>query len=98
MVGDNWPPLRSGLLLPGLMRSGQAVGTGLDYFRLTGDLEWQRERFRTHIRAAILAGKPLIIHTRSAAEDTLCIMMEEGAKQVGGVMFPAAPGTRRPCR
>ena len=64
-----------------------AIGeTGLDYFRLTGDLEWQRERFRTHIRAAILAGKPLIIHTRGAAEDTLKIMQEEGANQVGGVM------------
>ena len=64
-----------------------AIGeTGLDYFRLTGDLEWQRERFRTHIRAAILAGKPLIIHTRNAADDTLRIMMEEGANQVGGVM------------
>jgi TatD DNase family protein len=64
-----------------------AIGeTGLDYFRLTGDLEWQRERFRTHIRAAILVGKPLIIHTRSAAEDTLKIMQEEGANKVGGVM------------
>jgi TatD DNase family protein len=64
-----------------------AIGeTGLDYFRLTGDLEWQRERFRTHIRAAILANKPLIIHTRSAAEDTLKIMAEEGAVTVGGVM------------
>ncbi len=64
-----------------------AIGeTGLDYFRLTGDLEWQRERFRTHIRAAILADKPLIIHTRSAAQDTLRIMQEEGANQVGGVM------------
>jgi TatD DNase family protein len=60
--------------------------TGLDYFRLTGDLEWQRERFRTHIRAAVLAGKPLIIHTRSAAEDTLKIMQEEGANKIGGVM------------
>lgn len=64
-----------------------AIGeTGLDYFRLTGDLEWQRERFRTHIRAAVLADKPLIIHTRSAAEDTLRIMCEEGANRVGGVM------------
>jgi TatD DNase family protein len=64
-----------------------AIGeTGLDYFRLTGDLEWQRERFRTHIRAAVLAGKPLIIHTRSAAEDTLKIMQEEGANKIGGVM------------
>lgn len=64
-----------------------AIGeTGLDYFRLTGDLEWQRERFRTHIRAAIQSGKPLIIHTRNAAEDTLRIMREENAQQVGGVM------------
>ncbi len=64
-----------------------AIGeTGLDYFRLTGDLEWQRERFRTHIRAAIRASKPLVIHTRASAEDTLCIMQEEGAQQVGGVM------------
>jgi len=60
--------------------------TGLDYYRLTGDLEWQRERFRTHIRAARIAHKPLIIHTRSAAEDTLRIMKEEGAEGVGGVM------------
>ena len=64
-----------------------AIGeTGLDYFRLTGNLEWQRKRFRTHIRAALLAEKPLIIHTRSAADDTLSIMREEGAHQVGGVM------------
>ncbi|HEX7455578.1 MAG TPA: TatD family hydrolase [Gallionella sp.] len=64
-----------------------AIGeTGLDYFRLTGDLEWQRERFRNHIRAARQSGKPLIIHTRSAAEDTLRIMAEEGASQAGGVM------------
>ena len=64
-----------------------AIGeTGLDYFRLTGDLEWQRERFRTHIRAAIKAGKPLIIHTRAAAEDTIRIMREENAQLVGGVM------------
>lgn len=60
--------------------------TGLDYFRLTGDLEWQRTRFRNHIRAAIACDKPLIIHTRNAAEDTLRIMREEGAEQVGGVM------------
>ena len=64
-----------------------AIGeTGLDYFRLTGDLEWQRTRFRTHIRAAIACGKPLVIHTRSAAEDTLRIMREENAERVGGVM------------
>jgi len=64
-----------------------AIGeTGLDYYRLTGDLDWQRERFRNHIRASIACGKPLIIHTRSSAEDTLRIMAEEGAEQAGGVM------------
>jgi TatD DNase family protein len=57
-----------------------AIGeTGLDYYRLEGDLEWQRERFRTHIRASRATGKPLIIHTRSASEDTIRIMREEGA-------------------
>lgn len=64
-----------------------AIGeTGLDYYRLKGDLEWQRVRFRTHIRAAIACGKPLIIHTREASADTLRIMREEGAGQAGGVM------------
>lgn len=64
-----------------------AIGeTGLDYFRLTGDLEWQRERFRTHIRAARACNKPLVIHTRAAAEDTLRIMREEQAGEAGGVM------------
>lgn len=64
-----------------------AIGeTGLDYFRLSGDLEWQRERFRVHIRAARQAGKPLIIHTRAAAVDTLQIMKDERAAEIGGVM------------
>ncbi len=64
-----------------------AIGeTGLDYFRLKEPLDWQRERFRVHIRAAREAGLPLIIHTRAAAEDTLKIMREEGAAEVGGVM------------
>lgn len=64
-----------------------AIGeTGLDYFRLTGDLEWQRQRFRNHIEAARLSGKPLIIHTRQAAADTLRIMEECSAVEVGGVM------------
>jgi TatD DNase family protein len=67
-----------------------AIGeTGLDYYRLTGDLERQRnvqnERFRTHIRAALECDKPLIIHTRSAAFDTLNVLKEEGAETVGGV-------------
>lgn len=65
----------------------RAIGeTGLDYYRLTGDLGWQRERFRVHIRAARECGKPLVIHTRSASDDTLRIMREERADEVGGVM------------
>jgi len=64
-----------------------AIGeTGLDYYRLTGDLNWQRDRFRTHIRSARECGKPLIIHTRSAVQDTLRIMDEENAGSAGGVM------------
>jgi TatD DNase family protein len=68
-----------------------AIGeTGLDYYRLEGrsiaDMEWQRERFRTHIRAARAARKPLIVHTRASADDTLQIMAEERADEPGGVM------------
>jgi len=64
-----------------------AIGeTGLDYFRLQGDLTWQRDRFRTHIRAAIEAKLPLIIHTRNAREDTIKIMHEESADKASGVM------------
>jgi TatD DNase family protein len=68
-----------------------AIGeTGLDYYRM-GDktyeeMGWQRERFRTHIRAALKVKKPLIIHTRSASEDTIRILKEEGASEVAGVM------------
>lgn len=63
-----------------------AIGeTGLDYYRLEGDLEWQRQRFRVHIEAARAARKPLIIHTRSAATDTLSILRDEGARDIGGV-------------
>jgi len=64
-----------------------AIGeTGLDYFRSQGDMAWQHERFRRHIRAARATRKPLIIHTRDAATDTLRIMREEGADDIGGVM------------
>lgn len=64
-----------------------AIGeTGLDYFRVTGDTDWQRERFRTHIRAARECRKPLVVHTRESAADTVAILREEGADQVGGVM------------
>lgn len=64
-----------------------AIGeTGLDYYRGSEPFDWQRDRFRVHIRASRESGLPLIIHTRSAAEDTLRIMKEEGADQPGGVM------------
>jgi TatD DNase family protein len=64
-----------------------AIGeTGLDYYRASGDLEFQRERFRRHIRVARALGKPLIIHCRQAADDLLRIMQEEGAAEAGGVM------------
>jgi len=63
-----------------------AVGeTGLDYFRSEGDLGWQQQRFRTHIRAARQACKPLVIHTRDARDDTLRILEEERAAEVAGV-------------
>jgi len=64
-----------------------AIGeTGLDYFRSEGNLEWQRDRFRTHIAAAKEINKPLIIHTRDAKEDVIKILKEDGADTVGGVM------------
>lgn len=64
-----------------------AIGeTGLDYYRSTGDLSWQHNRFRTHIQAAKTAKKPLIIHTRQAAEDTIAILKEENAQEVAGVI------------
>jgi TatD DNase family protein len=64
-----------------------AIGeTGLDYYRQAGDTEWQRERFRVHIRAAREAGKPLVVHTRDAAVDTIDILRRERATEVGGVM------------
>lgn len=67
-----------------------AIGeTGLDYYRLDGrsvaDMEWQRERFRVHIRAARASGLPLIVHTRSASADTLAVLREEGGGVVRGV-------------
>jgi TatD DNase family protein len=64
-----------------------AIGeTGLDYFRSQGDVEWQRERFRQHIRAAKQTNKPLIVHSRQARSDTLQILREEDAASIGGVM------------
>ena len=64
-----------------------AIGeTGLDYYRLAEPLDWQRERFRRHIQAAHQTGLPLIIHTRSAPQDTIRLLREENAQDVGGVM------------
>jgi len=64
-----------------------AIGeTGLDYFRSEGDLSWQHERLANHIEAAKITQKPLIIHTRAARDDTLRILKEQGADQVGGVI------------
>jgi TatD DNase family protein len=75
-----------------LMRLAQhekviAIGeTGLDYYRSTGKLDWQQERFRMHIDVALATQKPLIIHMREAIADTLSILKESGASQIGGVM------------
>lgn len=64
-----------------------AIGeTGLDYYRHTGDMAWQHERFRRHITAARAVGKPIIVHTRQAAADVIRILQEEQAREVGGVM------------
>jgi TatD DNase family protein len=61
-----------------------AIGeTGLDYYRLEGDLEWQRQRFRIHIEAARRCGKPLIVHTRAAKEDTLRVLEAAGPGLTG---------------
>jgi len=60
--------------------------TGLDYFRSEGDLDWQHQRFKNHIQAAKILNKPLIIHTREAKEDTLRILAEENAGEVGGII------------
>lgn len=66
-----------------------AIGeTGLDYYRLNGrsvaDMEWQRQRFRVHIRAARQVARPLVIHTRSASDDTLAVLREEQGGVVDG--------------
>ena len=83
---DGEEPTAERLLELALHPSVVAIGeTGLDYYRLQGDLEWQRRRFRVHIDAARRCGKPLIIHTRAARLDTLRILEEERAGEVGGV-------------
>jgi TatD DNase family protein len=80
--GVKEPSLDDLLTLGALPRVVGIGETGLDYYRLNGrsvaDMHWQRERFRTHIRAARQLAKPLVIHTRQASEDTLAILREEG--------------------
>ena len=87
-------PVLGDLLRLGALPRVVGIGeTGLDYYRLNGrtvaDMAWQRDRFRTHIRAAQTLKKPLVIHTRSASNDTLAILKEEGetgaAGSAGGV-------------
>jgi TatD DNase family protein len=91
--GVREPRLDDLLSLGSLPRVVGIGETGLDYYRLNGrsvaDMAWQRERFRTHIRAARQLGKPLVIHTRASSADTLAILKEEGedgsAGSAGGV-------------
>ena len=84
---DGAEPEASALVRAAVNSRVVAIGeTGLDYYRIEGALEWQRERFRTHIRAARKVRKPLIVHTRDAADDTMRVMREESAGEAGGVM------------
>jgi TatD DNase family protein len=86
-VRDGKDPSVDELLSLGADDKVLAIGeTGLDYFRSEGDLSWQQQRFRNHIRAAKILGKPLIIHTRDAQADTLRILAEEGAAATGGII------------
>ena len=87
--GIREPTLEALLALARLPRVVAIGETGLDYYRLNGrsraDMEWQRERFRIHIRAGKASGLPLVVHTRSASADTLAVLREEGAEAAGGV-------------
>ena len=87
--GVTEPTLEALLALAKLPRVVAIGETGLDYYRLNGrnvaEMEWQRERFRVHIRAGNASGLPLVVHTRSASADTLAILKEEGAEAAGGV-------------
>ncbi len=83
------PDVAALLALAALPRVVAIGETGLDYYRLEGrsiaDMQWQRDRFRVHIHAARASGLPLIVHTRSASADTLAILREEAAHEIGGV-------------
>ena len=95
------PSLDDLLALAALPRVVAIGETGLDYFRLNGrgvdEMEWQRQRFRVHIRAARATRLPLVIHTRAAADDTLALLREEGAAAAGGV-FHCFPETEQVAR
>ena len=87
---DSREPTVEGLVALSRLDKVVAIGeTGLDYYRLAGrdlaEMEWQRERFRVHIRAARASGRPLVIHTRSASGDTLRLIREEEGGDAGGV-------------
>ena len=86
-VHEGQEPTVDELIALGSIDKVVAIGeTGLDYFRSTGDLNWQHQRFRNHINAAKTLKKPLIIHTREAKQDTLRILKEENAQEVGGII------------
>jgi TatD DNase family protein len=84
---DGKDPTVEELVLLGEHEKVIGIGeTGLDYFRSAGDLDWQQQRFRNHIGAAKILNKPLIVHTREAKNDTLSILKEENAYEVGGII------------
>lgn len=86
-VTDGREPTIDELLQLGQHERVIAIGeTGLDYFRSEGDLEWQHQRFRNHIQVAKTLNKPLIIHTREAGHDSLDVLREQGADQIGGII------------
>ncbi len=86
-VRDGQDPSVDELIKLGSNEQVIAIGeTGLDYFRSEGDLEWQHQRFKNHIQAAKTLNKPLIIHTREAGHDSLDVLAEQGADQVGGII------------
>ncbi|NOR68656.1 MAG: YchF/TatD family DNA exonuclease [Methylomarinum sp.] len=86
-VKEGQDPSTEELIALGSNKKVIAIGeTGLDYFRGEGDLEWQHQRFRNHIKAAKALNKPLIIHTREAGHDSLDLLADEGADQVGGII------------
>jgi TatD DNase family protein len=86
-VNEGQEPTVDELITLGANDKVIAIGeTGLDYFRSSGDLTWQHEHFRRHIQAAKVLKKPLIIHTREAKQDTLRILKEENAHEVGGII------------